>query len=98
MSFVVCVFNVFNILVGVSFVLHRSTFLFVGRLLSIVFKVWVEFLVCVKCSISCVYCVISISLESLLYLMCGSFFLCVSNVKFQVCLFCVSLEFDVCCI
>jgi hypothetical protein len=54
---VVCVFNVFNMLVGVSFVVHRSIFLFVRRLLSIVFKVWVEFLVCVKCSISCVFIV-----------------------------------------
>jgi hypothetical protein len=57
MSFVVCVFNVFNILVGVSFVVHRSIFLFVGSLLFIVLKVWVEFVVCVRCSISCVFIV-----------------------------------------
>jgi len=38
----------------------------------------------------CLLCVIFMSLQSLLYLMCGSFVLCVNNM-FHMCLLCVAL-------
>lgn len=57
MSLVVCVFNVFNMLVDFFLSFIGLCLLFVGSLLCIAFKVWVEFLVCVKCLISCVFIV-----------------------------------------
>ncbi len=62
-----------------------------GSLLFIVFKVWVEFFVRQVSNFMCVYCVISMSFESLFYLMCDSFFLCVSKCQvlgvFVLCFF-----------
>ncbi len=111
MSFVVCVFNVFNLLVHVFSIFHWYVFLvsskfvvfvfnaclsmfvfttsmFLGSLLFIVFELWVECHVCVKYWVSCVF------------IMCDSFVLCLSNVRFHVCCFCVfwnlmSIVFDV---
>lgn len=109
MSFVVCVlmfsiyqFMSFLVFINIFFLLLQNllcsflmfflsmfvltTSMFLGSLLFIVFEFWVECHVCEKCQVSCVF------------ILCDSFVLCLSNVRFHVCCFCVSQKLDVYCI